>query len=301
MPYPPLRGRFIWHELMTPDSAAGIAFYKKVVGWKTEAWDQHTTYVMWLGSRGPVGGVMTLPEEAKLMGAPPHWLPYIGTPDIDGTVRQAAGLGAKIYKDIATVPTVGRFAILADPQGAAFAAFTPETLMPQQDQPAAGEFSWHELATSDPAGAWHFYQALFGWEKTEAMDMGPAGVYQMFGWPGLSLGGIYQPPAGMPPNWLSYAMVPDAIAAAEAVKRAGGQVVKGPMQVPGGSWITCGIDPQGAMFAVHSLSMQPGVAKRGERGTGNGKPKKPATKAKKTARKVKKTAKKKGRRPGSQR
>jgi predicted enzyme related to lactoylglutathione lyase len=47
-------------------------------------------------------------------------------------------------------------------------------------------------------------------------------------------------------------MVDDATAGAERVQKAGGQVINGPMEVPGGDWIAQGIDPQGAMFAIHS-------------------------------------------------
>jgi hypothetical protein len=46
--------------------------------------------------------------------------------------------------------------------------------------------------------------------------------------------------------------VKDAKAAAKAIEAAGGKVINGPMEVPGGDWITAGIDPQGVTFAVHS-------------------------------------------------
>ena len=248
-----LRGRFVWHELMTTDPQAAQKFYTQVVGWKTEAWDQNTAYIMWMTEHGPVGGLMTLPDQAKVMGAPPHWLPYISTPDLDATVADAVRLGAKILRAATPIPTVGRFAILADPQGAVFAAFTPENPMPQSETPQVGEFSWHELATTDPAAAFKFYETLFGWRKTEAMDMGPSGVYQMFSWGTKSVGGIYRKPKEIPQaNWVSYAMVPDTDKAVEKVKRAGGKIVNGPMEVPGGDRIAVGIDPQGAAFAVHS-------------------------------------------------
>src|SRR2546422_8222139 len=43
--------------------------------------------------RSPMGGLMRLPEQARRMGAPPHWMPYVAVPDVDATVRQAQGLG----------------------------------------------------------------------------------------------------------------------------------------------------------------------------------------------------------------
>ena len=146
-------------------------------------------------------------------------------------------------------------AVLADPQGTVFAVYTPEAPTPSSDTPALGEFSWHELATTDPAAALGFYSALFGWEKTNSFDMGPeSGLYQMYGWGGKSMGGIYKKPADMPapPNWLPYAMVANADQAAARATAAGGQIVNGPMEVPGGDRIAVILDPQGAAFAVHS-------------------------------------------------
>ncbi|MGE5232025.1 MAG: VOC family protein [Deltaproteobacteria bacterium] len=256
MPQTVSRGRFVWHELMTPDPEAAQKFYTQVVGWKTEAWDQNTAYIMWMTDSGPIGGLMTLPAEAKLQGAPPHWLAYISTPDVDATVADAARLGGRVLKPATDIPEVGRFAILADPQSAVFAAFTPLSPMAQSDTPQVGGFSWHELATTDPAAAFGFYQTLFGWEKTDAMDMGPNGVYQMFGWDGKSMGGVYRKPKEMPspPNWLGYVHIRDTNKAIEKIKKAGGKVLNGPMEVPGGDLIAQGIDPQGAAFAVHSLN-----------------------------------------------
>jgi predicted enzyme related to lactoylglutathione lyase len=75
----------------------------------------------------------------------------------------------------------------------------------------------------------------------------------MFSWGTKSMGGIYNKPADVPQaHWLSYAMVPDTDKAVEKVKRAGGKIVNGPMEVPGGDRIAVGVDPQGAAFALHS-------------------------------------------------
>jgi predicted enzyme related to lactoylglutathione lyase len=45
------------------------------------------------------------------------------------------------------------------------------------DEPSIGEFSRHELRAADYAKAFTFYEAIFGWEKIEAHDMGPMGVH----------------------------------------------------------------------------------------------------------------------------
>ncbi|HEX4599941.1 MAG TPA: VOC family protein [Gemmatimonadales bacterium] len=249
-----IRGRFTWHELNTSDPDRAVPFYAKVVGWSVAAFEGSPGYRTWMTGATPMGGLMRLTEDARRMGAPPHWLMYVGMPDVDAAVRQAQGLGAKVLVPARTIPTVGRFAVLADPQGAAFAVYAP-AMTPGPDAPAAlGDFSWHELATSDWQAAWRFYQALFGWDKDETMDMGPAGKYQIFGRAGRQQGGVYNTPSDMPapPHWLSYVRVANADQAAKTVTGLGGTVVRGPMDVPGGDRIAMCIDPQGVAFAVHS-------------------------------------------------
>ena len=57
--------------------------------------------------------------------------------------------------------------------------------------------------------------------------------------------------AQVPPHWGLYFRVTDVHAGAERIKANGGQVLNGPMEVPGGDWIVNGMDPQGAAFSLH--------------------------------------------------
>jgi predicted enzyme related to lactoylglutathione lyase len=246
------RGRFVWFDLMTTDPDKAVAFYPRITGWGTTPWQGPIPYTMWTNKSVPVGGVMKLPPG---VAAPPHWLAYISTPDVDATVVQATGLGARVVAPASDIPTVGRYAVLADPQGAVFGLFTPAGEAPGHDgAPKRGEFSWHELATHDVPAALRFYEILFGWQKGTAMDMGEAGTYQEFGRNGQDLGGMYKKPAEMPgpPAWLHYILVDDLQRAVETTKDRGGQVVSGPTEVPGGDTIAVGVDPQGAVFAMHA-------------------------------------------------
>jgi predicted enzyme related to lactoylglutathione lyase len=246
------KGRFVWYEHLTKDPKAAIAFYSDVMGWKTQPFGD-SGYVMWVGSQGPLGGVMELPAEAAKMGAPPHWMAHVVVDDVDATAAAAKKLGGRVFHEPTDIPTVGRFAVIGDPQGAAISVFKPGGPMTLHDAAKEGEFCWNELLTSDSAAALKFYSELLGWKSLQDMDMGPMGVYRIFGLGEVRLGGMMATPkeARMPPTWLYYASTNDLDAALKRATGRGAKVMNGPMDVPGGGRIVALMDPQGAAFALH--------------------------------------------------
>jgi predicted enzyme related to lactoylglutathione lyase len=253
------RGRFVWYDLMTTDLEAAKRFYAGVTGWGTQVFtDAGPAYTMWVNGEKPIGGVTELTPEMLAQHVPPHWMAHVTVDDVDEAAAEATALGAKVVLPPADIPTVGRWAILADPQGATFAIFKPNQEPSDADfAPKVGEASWHELTTSDHVAAFDFYSKLLGWEKQQEMDMGGGATYLMYGQSADSamLGGMWtwdKPEHKMPPNWMIYFKVDDADQAAERVKQLGGRVLNGPMEVPGGDRIAQCADPAGAMFGVHS-------------------------------------------------
>ncbi|MGO9594837.1 MAG: VOC family protein [Steroidobacteraceae bacterium] len=250
-------GRFVWQELMTEDTATAAAFYSKVVGWRAEPSAVDATYTQFGIGSAHYAGMMRLPDEARASGAKSQWLPYIGAADVEATMAAAERLGGKVVRPAQDIPTVGRFAMLNDPQGAAFAVFKPahEGMAGPAETPLGG-FGWMELATSNHEAAFDFYSKLFGWQALSRMDMGPPGVYLIFGSDDVQRGGMYKlhQERSPRPYWLAYAAVANIDAAAAAATAAGGRIIVGPMEVPGGGRIAQVIDPSGAMFAVHSAA-----------------------------------------------
>ena len=111
-------GALGWTQLnaATPESAK--PFYTGLFGWTYRddpmPWGVYTT---WLRSGEIAGGMLPMPPEVK---APSHWLSYFVTKDVDRAHAQAAALGAQTHVGPTDLPGGGRFAVLADPQGAAF-------------------------------------------------------------------------------------------------------------------------------------------------------------------------------------
>jgi uncharacterized protein len=247
-------GRFVWYENLTNDQKAAIEFYTDVIGWTTQPFGQD--YVMWVGSQGPLGGVMKLPAEAKSMGMPPTWMAHVMVANVDESAALARKLGGKVFKAPEDIPTVGRFAIIGDPQGATLCIFTPQNPMTLHDSSKPGEFCWNELMTSDNLAAFKFYSGMFGWKILNEMDMGPMGTYRIFGFGERQMGGMMNIPQGnpMPPVWIFYTEVPDLDAALARATKKNAKVMNGPMEVPGGGRIAQLTDSQGAAFALHEAA-----------------------------------------------
>jgi predicted enzyme related to lactoylglutathione lyase len=255
-----LKPRFIWYELMTSDPAAAEAFYRAVVGWNmADSGQPDMRYtILSSGERG-VGGIAALPAEACDQGARPGWLGYVGVANADDAAKRIAEAGGAILRAPENIPNVGRFAVVADPGGAVFLVFTP---LPRDSEPPPAEpntpglVSWHELyAGNGQAAAFQFYADQFGWETLELMDMGEMGKYRIFGIGGVPLGGMMDKPKDAPAAaWAYYVNVDGIDAAIARIQAHGGQVLMGPHEVPGGSWIVQALDPQGANFALVSTT-----------------------------------------------
>ena len=252
----PTSGRFIWYELLTTDPAAALEFYGSVIGWgrQDSMVPSGTPYnILTVQGRG-VAGVMAQPEPLRATGAPPGWLGYVLVEDVDEAVQRLTALGGTMHEPPMDIPTIGRFAPVADPQSTGFLLFTPlprdapEPLPPRTQ----GLVAWHELHAADSTTALGFYEKMFGWRQLEAMDMGEMGAYRIFATgDGTPAGGIFtKPPTEPCPYWLYYIAVDDIDAASQRTTARGGKIVMGPTQVPGGDWIIQADDPQGARFAL---------------------------------------------------
>jgi uncharacterized protein len=250
-------GNFVWYELMTSDAKAGEAFYRDVVGWGAQAAGvPGIDYTLLTAGSTPVAGLMSMPADACSAGARPGWFGYVGVEDVDAAARKVSELGGRVHRAPSDIPGVGRFAVVADPHGAIFSLFKGQPSQSREEEAAPGtpgHAGWRELYAGDLQRAFDFYSKMFGWSKAESMDMGAMGIYQLFAHDGETIGGMMTKPAQVPaPSWSYYFNVESVGAAAEHVKRKGGEILMGPHQVPGGSWIIQGLDPQKATFALVS-------------------------------------------------
>lgn len=110
-------GAFSWCELMTSDPSAATRFYSELLGWKVEAMNMGMPYNVLKVGDAAIGGIMGLPPGAPA-GAAPAWMCYVTVADVDALVKRVEALGGKVHVPPTDIPTVGRFAVIQDPQGA---------------------------------------------------------------------------------------------------------------------------------------------------------------------------------------
>jgi hypothetical protein len=238
-------GRFVWHGLNTTDVEKAKAFYTQLLGWEIEVWKPgEMDYPMISVGGQQHGGFSALQPGQE---APPHWLGHICVENVDATVAKAKSNGGSVLFEM-DMPEVGRFAVIADPAGAAFSAYQPEG-----DPPASeGVFVWDELIASDVEAAKAFYTKVIGW-TTADMDMGEAGVYTLLNRAGdVNAAGILKKPAEMgsaPDSWLTYLATDDVDATAQRAVELGGQLWKEPFDVGVGRLAVLA-DSTGAAFGI---------------------------------------------------
>ena len=252
-----LQGTPCWYELDTHRGSLGAAeaFYGAVLGWSVrdagmEGFDYHLASV----DGAMVAGLMELPTEAG--ATEPSWTIYFAVDNADATADQIRATGGGIVTEPADIPGTGRFAVATDAQGARFGILQPEPMPGQEgaggafDQKKQGHGNWNELMTSDPGAGFDFYAGLFGWTKSQAIDMGEMGTYQLFAHDGADIGGMMGLGMAPAPAWLPYFGTNGVEAAIGRIQAAGGKIMHGPIEVPGGAFIAVAEDPQGAHFAV---------------------------------------------------
>ncbi len=119
---------FVWHEVYGQNADVAVEFYTKTLGWGTEEMDmgEMGKYKMLVANGKPICGVWGTAGNPDMQNVPPHWATYIGVDDVDKRVQMVKDNGGQLVHGPMDVPTVGRMALIQDPQGAVVWLFTGE-------------------------------------------------------------------------------------------------------------------------------------------------------------------------------
>lgn len=111
---------FCWADLSTPDPEKASKFYSGLFDWETMKDPKDPSgYIHIKNGEDFIGGI--LPVSHRDPHSPPHWLPYIQVEDANAATGKAGQLGGKILMPPRTMPEVGTWSVIADPQGAVLA------------------------------------------------------------------------------------------------------------------------------------------------------------------------------------
>jgi predicted enzyme related to lactoylglutathione lyase len=251
-------GRFVWRDLMTPDLEKSKAFYTSLFGWTINPMDMGGGFVYSMLRNGETdfGGINQIDAGANV---PPHWYSYITTDDVDATTSKAAGLGATVANPPMDIPTVGRFSVVIDPEGAAFAPFKDTSGQPVPEGSTyanahdPGAVTWNELMAADAGAEASFYSQLFGYTVDQQdMGMGPYTILKRGPEMADMEAGVFPKPPDAPVSaWVVYFNVPDLDKALADVSNLGGKTLSPIIPVPNMGRVVMIADSVGAVLGLH--------------------------------------------------
>jgi predicted enzyme related to lactoylglutathione lyase len=252
-------GTFCWLELGTTDRAAAVRFYNELFGWANHdnlmGKDVYTIFKL---KGRDAAAAYALDDEMKSRGIPPHWMLYVTVESADDAAARVTSLGGQVMSGPFDVMTLGRMAVVQDPQGAHFSLWQPKDHVGIGVKDEHGAFCWPELNTTDAKAALGFYEGVFGWgHKTD--KPGDATAYTEWKLANRSIGGMMQiqPEWGpVPSNWMPYIMVADCDATVAKAQTLGGMAIVPPMDIAEVGRFSVLHDPQGAHFAVIAMRMK---------------------------------------------
>jgi uncharacterized protein len=249
-------GTFCWSELATSDQAGAKAFYAGLLGWQADdrPVGDGAYYSMQLVDGKAVAAIAPQPQQQRDAGVPPLWNSYVSVDSADAVAERAGELGATVHAPPFDVMTVGRMAVLQDPQGAYFMLWQPRDHIGAGLVNVPGALVWNELQSPDLDASASFYSKLFGWEVSdfEGMPERYLGISNA----GSSNGGMRTLTAPAPPSWLTYFGVDELDSALARVGELGGSTLAGPVDIEIAK-IAVVADPQGAVFALYAGELEP--------------------------------------------
>lgn len=240
-------GKFVWFDLATSDVDAAKRFYGELFGWVfSDLGEGDQRYTVVENRSRMIAGIVADPEAN---GDASLWVGSISVPDVDRAAEQTREAGGVVHDPPQELEDRGRTTFVTDPQGAGVAFLRASGGDPPDREPAAGDFGWVELWTTDLAGSLAFYVSL-GYTAGGLQIRGeePYRVLKVADEPQAGVVELERGDAGS--GWLPYVAVDDLAVTLERAVALGGQVVIEPDPVFAEGLAAVIVDPTGAALAV---------------------------------------------------
>jgi len=246
-------GKFIWHDLVTPDALSAGKFYEQLFGWQIDYEEQYA--VVRNGNKLIAGILQVEPADGQERDA--VWIPSVSVADIDAAAELVTANGGLILKGPADMEKRGRAVLISDPQRADMVLLNAKGGDPVDAEPAIGDWLWNEIWTDDPEVSEAFYATVLGYDQ-----MVPGDDYDVFVYQGKWRAGMrHLQDKNDHMLWVPVVRVADPEATARRVEELGGVVWITPDEAPSkGNTALIG-DTTGALLLIQRW---PPLASTGE-------------------------------------
>lgn len=246
-------GKFIWHDLMTPDHELAGKFYEELFGWQIDYQGQYA--VVRNGDKLIAGLLKVEPSDGQDRKG--VWLPSVSVTDVDEAVRLVKDNGGTILKGPVDMGQRGRAVLISDPQRADIVLLKAKKGDPADIEVAIGDWLWDEIWTNDPENIEAFYAAVLGYDQMLSSD-----DYDVFMHNGKWRAGLrHMSDDSINLLWVPAVRVADPEATTQRVKGLGGVVWVTPDKAPNRGNTALIADPTGALLLIQRWSPQ---ASKGE-------------------------------------
>jgi len=251
-------GKFIWHDLLTPDPLSAGKFYEELFGWQI---DYEGDYAVVRNDGKLIAGILRLkPADGRAVQG--VWIPTVSVADVDAAVDRVKANGGMLLKGPFDMDKRGRAALISDPQRADLVLLNAKGGDPADTEAAIGDWLWDELWSDDPDGIEAFYEAVFGYDE---IDLGEG--YDIFLHKGEWRAGLrYVQDKNEQMLWVPVVRVADPAAIAQRVTELGGVVWVAPDEAPSNGDTALIGDTTGALLLIQRWPPQspPGMFKGGQ-------------------------------------
>ena len=246
-------GKFVWHDLLTPDPVSAGKFYEKLFGWQI---DYQGQYAVVRNGDKLIAGILKMeqPDDISRYGV---WLPSVSVADVDSAVSLVEANGGKILKGPYDMYPRGRAVLISDPQKADLVLLSAKGGDPADVEAEIGDWLWDEIWTHDVETIEKFYRSVLGYDEMFSIDK-----YHVFMHKGKFRAGIRQvPDSSENMLWVPVVRVADPEATARRVPELGGVVLIAPDEAPRKGETALISDSTGALLLIQRW---PAQASKGE-------------------------------------
>ena len=235
-------GKFIWHDLLTPDLRLAGKFYEELFGWQI---DYQSKYAVVRNGGKLIGGILEL-EPADGRAREGVWIPTVSVADVDAAAGLVEANGGRVLKGPLDMGIRGRAVLISDPQRADLLLLNTKGGDPADVDAAIGDWLWDELWTLDPDAIDAFYEAVLGYDEIAFGD-----AYDIFVSKGKWRAGVrHVQDKKEHMLWVPVVRVADPEATAERVAGLGGVVWIAPDEAPSNGDTALIGDTTGALLLI---------------------------------------------------